>query len=115
MTEPTINLFVLGNGESRYGISVHNLQRQGKVWGCNGMYRDYDLDGLIAVDPMLEHEIYRSGYCDENKVYFRDWENMPNEHYEMMKEAQSSNMKNPTIREWKHTPDNPHSASLSRI
>ena len=100
------DLFVLGNGESRKDIDVDLLKTKGKVYGCNAMYREHKLDGLIAVDPMLEHEIYRSGYCDENKVYFRDWENMPNEHYEMMKEAQSSNMKNPTIREWKHTPEN---------
>ena len=99
MTEPTINLFVLGNGESRYGISVHNLQRQGKVWGCNGMYRDYDLDGLIAVDPMLEHEIYRSGYAHKHNVWFRDWDSMPVEHYDMMKEAFVGKMENAKIRE----------------
>ena len=102
----TENLFVLGNGESRTDIDVELLKSKGKVWGCNAIFREHKLDGLIAVDPMLEHEIYRSGYCDENKVYFRDWENMPNEHYDMMKEAQTSNMKNPTIREWKHTPEN---------
>ena len=100
------DLFVLGNGESRKDIDVDLLKTKGKVYGCNALYREHNLDGLIAVDPMLEHEIYRSGYCDNNKVYFRDWENMPNEHYDMMKEAQSSNMKNPTIREWKHTPEN---------
>ena len=77
------DLFVLGNGESRKDIDVDLLKTKGKVYGCNAMYREHKLDGLIAVDPMLEHEIYRSGYCDENKVYFRDWENMPNEHYEM--------------------------------
>ena len=95
----TDNLFVLGNGESRYGISVHNLQRQGKVWGCNGMYRDYDLDGLIAVDPMLEHEIYRSGYAHKHQVWFRDWDSMPADHYDMMKEAFVGKMENAKIRE----------------
>lgn len=102
----TENLFVLGNGESRKDIDVDLLKTKGKVYGCNAIYREHKLDGLIAVDPMLEHEIYRSGYCNENKVYFRDWENMPNEHYEMIKEAQASNMQEPTIREWKHTPEN---------
>ena len=102
----TENLFVLGNGESRKNIDVELLKSKGKVWGCNALYREHNVDGLIAVDPMLEHEIYRSGYCDHNKVYFRDWENMPNEHYDMMKEAQTLNMKDPHVREWKHTPEN---------
>ena len=102
----TENLFVLGNGESRKNIDVELLKSKGKVWGCNALYREHEVDGLIAVDPMLEHEIYRSGYCDHNKVYFRDWENMPNEHYDMMKEAQTLNMKDPHVREWKHTPEN---------
>ena len=100
------NLFVLGNGESRKNIDVELLKAQGKVYGCNAIFREHTIDGLIAVDPMLEHEIYRSGYCDNNKVYFRDWDNLPNEQYEMMKEATSSNMKEPVIREWKHTPEN---------
>ena len=100
------NLFVLGNGESRKDIDVELLKTKGKVWGCNAIYREHVIDGLIAVDPMLEHEIYRSGYCDHNKVYFRDWDNMPNDQYEMMKEATGSGMKNPAIREWKHTPEN---------
>ena len=100
------NLFVLGNGESRKNIDIELLKTQGKVWGCNALFREHTVDGLIAVDPMMTHEIYRSGYCDNNKVYFRDWEDIPADQYEMMKEAQTSNMKNPTIREWKYTPEN---------
>ena len=102
----TENLFVLGNGESRKDVDVDLLKTQGKVWGCNALFREHTVDALIAVDPMMTHEIYRSGYCDHNKVYFRDWDDMPAEQYEMMKEAQTSNMKDPTIREWKHTPEN---------
>ena len=102
----TENLFVLGNGESRKDVDVELLKTQGKVWGCNALFREHTVDGLIAVDPMMTHEIYRSGYCDYNKVYFRDWEDVPADQYEMMKEAQTSNMKNPTVREWKHTPEN---------
>ena len=99
------DIFVLGNGESRKDIDVELLRLKGKVWGCNAMYREHKLDGLIAVDPMLTHKIYKSGYAHENNCYFRNWDWMPAEHYEMMKEAQSSNMKNPTIREWKYNPE----------
>ena len=50
---------------------------------------------------MLQHEIYRSGYAHKNPTYFRSWDWMPAEHYDMMKEAQCSNLKDPNIREWK--------------
>ena len=96
------NLFVLGNGESRKDIDVELLKSKGKVYGCNAMFREHELDGLIAVDPMLEHEIYQSGYAHKNPCFFRSWDGMPVDHYEMMKEAQTSNMKSPNIREWKY-------------
>ena len=101
----TENLFVLGNGESRKDIDVELLKTQGKVWGCNALYREHEVDGLIAVDPMLEHEIYRSGYVDHNKVYFRDWSDMPADAVEPLTEATKSGMKNPTISEWKSNPE----------
>jgi hypothetical protein len=49
-----VNLYVLGNGESRKDIDINELKKTGKVWGCNAIYRDYILDGLIAVDHDLE-------------------------------------------------------------
>ncbi len=99
------NLFVLGNGESRKHIPVDMLKYSGKVWGCNGMYREHKLDGLIAVDPMLTHTIYRSGYAHENPCYFRSWDWAPVDHYDMMKEANLSNLANPKVREWKYNPE----------
>ena len=95
------NLFVLGNGESRKDIDVELLKSKGKVYGCNAIFREHELDGLIAVDPMLEHEIYQSGYAHKNPCYFRSWDGMPVDHYEMMKEAQTSNMNSGNLREWK--------------
>ena len=100
-----MNLFVLGNGESRKDIDVELLKTKGKVWGCNAIYREHELDGLIAVDPMMTHEIYRSGYAHKNPCYFRSWDSMPVEHYDMMLEAQSSNMENPNIKDWKYNPE----------
>jgi len=101
----TENLFVLGNGESRKDIDVELLKSKGKVWGCNALYREHEVDGLIAVDPMLEHEIYRSGYIDHNKVYFRDWDDLPGDTLESMIEATKSSMKNPKLSEWKSNPE----------
>ena len=97
------DLFVLGNGESRKDIDVDLLKAKGKVYGCNAIFREHELDGLIAVDPMLEHEIYQSGYAHKHPCYFRSWDDMPVDHYEMMLEAQVSQMnKTPNIREWKY-------------
>ena len=97
------DLFVLGNGESRKDIDVDLLKAKGKVYGCNAIFREHELDGLIAVDPMLEHEIYQSGYAHKHLCYFRSWDGMPVDHYEMMLEAQISQMNNkPNIREWKY-------------
>ena len=93
------DLFILGNGESRKDIDVDLLKAKGKVYGCNAIFREHELDGLIAVDPMLEHEIYQSGYAHKNPCYFRSWDFMPVDHYDMMKEAQTSQMKSPNIRE----------------
>ena len=101
----TENLFVLGNGESRKDIDVELLKTKGKVWGCNALYREHRVDGLIAVDPMLQHEIYRSGYVDENKVYFRDWSDMPGDAVEPLTQATMSGMKNPKVSEWKANPE----------
>ena len=33
--------FVLGNGESRKGISIGDLKQHGKVYACNGVYRTF--------------------------------------------------------------------------
>ena len=97
------DLFVLGNGESRKDIDVDLIKAKGKVYGCNAIFREHELDGLIAVDPMLEHEIYQSGYAHKHPCYFRSWDDMPVDHYEMMLEAQVSQMnKTPNIREWKY-------------
>ena len=61
--------FVYGNGESRKGFKVSNYG--GTSWGCNAIYRDHNLDGLISVDPGIIHEIYHSGYAFKYKCYFR--------------------------------------------
>jgi hypothetical protein len=54
--------FVLGNGRSRLGIDPNQLEKKGKVYGCNAIYRDFLPDYLIAVDPKMVIEI------DKNKI-----------------------------------------------
>ena len=49
--------FVIGNGVSRKGIDLNLLNKHGTVYACNAIYRDYDPDYLVAVDPKMIFEI----------------------------------------------------------
>jgi hypothetical protein len=77
-------LFCIGNGRSRDGFNLESLRPHGKIYGCNALYRDFTPDVLCAVDQGICHEIYHSGYCDNNEAWFRSWTKVPAAHYEMM-------------------------------
>lgn len=59
--------FVLGNGTSRKGIDPQKLQKYGKVYGCNALYREMDPDYLVAVDVKMVLEITKKQYQLRNK------------------------------------------------
>ena len=61
--------FVLGNGESRKGIKVSELQKHGTVFACNGVYRTERPDYLVAVDPKMIFEIGETDYPKNNQVW----------------------------------------------
>jgi len=61
--------FVLGNGESRKGISIEDLKQKGTVYACNAVYRTERPDYLIAVDPKMILEIAETDYPLHNKVW----------------------------------------------
>lgn len=63
--------FVLGNGISRQGISLPQLQSLGKVYGCNALYREFTPDVLIATDRPIAAAIQESGYAKQHKFYTR--------------------------------------------
>ena len=75
-------VFCIGNGESRINYDLEKLKKYGKVYGCNALYRDFTADHLTAVDMGIMHEIYNSGYSQNNNTLFRDWNKMPGEMYE---------------------------------
>ena len=81
-------VFIIGNGESRRGIDLAELNQYGKTYGCNALYRDYTPDALIAVDHRMAHQIYWSGYPLDNVCYFRDWNRMPADSYQMLLDPQ---------------------------
>ena len=77
-------VFCIGNGESRKDFDLEKLRPHGKIYGCNALYRDFKPDVLCAVDMGIMHEIYNSGYAQDNKVVFRDWNKMPGHMYEQL-------------------------------
>ena len=75
-------VFCIGNGESRKNFELEKLRPHGKIYGCNALYRDFTPDHLSAVDMGIMHEIYNSGYSQNNPTLFRDWNRMPGMMYE---------------------------------
>ena len=76
-------VFLIGNGESRKDFDLETLRSYGKIYGCNAIYRDFKPDALIAVDHGIMHEIYQNGYGYENQCYFREWNPLPAETYDL--------------------------------
>ena len=78
----TKTVFCIGNGQSRSPVDLIKLRPHGKIYGCNGLYRDFTPDVLCSVDGPMMHEIYQSGYADNNETWFRDWNPVPGMVYE---------------------------------
>jgi len=70
-------VFCIGNGQSRSPIDLIKLRPHGKIYGCNGLYRDFTPDVLCSVDGPMMHEVYQSGYADNNETWLRDWNPIP--------------------------------------
>ena len=66
-------VFAIGNGESRKSIDLNELREFGIIYGCNALYRDFQPDALVCVDPAIKTEIWNTDYLLENKAYFKDW------------------------------------------
>ena len=63
--------FVLGNGQSRASVDLVQLQQLGPIYGCNGLYRDWEPHCLVATDRPIAEAIQRSGYSKKNRFYTR--------------------------------------------
>ena len=70
-------VFCIGNGQTRSSVDLIKLRPHGKIYGCNGLYRDFSPDVLCSVDGPMMHEVYQSGYADNNETWFRDWNPVP--------------------------------------
>lgn len=63
--------FVLGNGQSRSGLPLHDLQQHGLIYGCNALFRDFAPNVLVATDRPIAQHIEETGYSLKNKFYTR--------------------------------------------
>lgn len=61
--------FVLGNGTSRKNLDLETLRGKGTIYACNAVYRHFEPDVLIAVDPKMVHEIVADGYHHNHVVW----------------------------------------------
>lgn len=63
--------FVLGNGISRRGLSLDNIQQFGPIYGCNALFREFTPTVLVATDKPIALHIEETGYPKQNKFYTR--------------------------------------------
>ena len=67
---------VIGNGESRSWFNP-SKDNEFVTWGCNAIYRDGEVDNLVAVDYAMQQEIVESQYPLKNKCWFTNWSTVP--------------------------------------
>ena len=63
--------FVLGNGVSRSGLPLLHIQKLGKIYGCNALYREFTPDVLVATDRHIATQIQENGYAVKHRFYTR--------------------------------------------
>jgi hypothetical protein len=63
--------FVLGNGVSRAGLPLEQIQKLGKIYGCNALYREFVPDVLVACDRPIATQIQETGYSAQHRFYTR--------------------------------------------
>lgn len=63
--------FVLGNGISRQGVDLRQLQQFGPIYGCNALYREFIPNALISTDKPIATHIQESGYSAQHRFHTR--------------------------------------------
>ena len=74
--------WVIGNGPSRKSVNLEDLKKEGVVYGCNALYRDWEPDYLVANDWRMMLEIIDAGY--KGRCVFCDFNPLPAETYDIM-------------------------------
>jgi len=62
MIDPKLETaYIIGNGASRQMVNLNHLPN-GRIYGCNALYREFIPDWLIAIDRGMIEEINRSDF-----------------------------------------------------
>ena len=72
--------YVVGNGPSRKSVNLEDLKKEGVVYGCNALYRDWEPDYLLANDWRMMLEIIAAGY--KGRCVFCDFNPLPAETFD---------------------------------
>ncbi len=72
-----MNVFCIGNAESRRGIDLEKYRPHGKLYGCNALTRDFTPDVITSVDNGIMHEIFHKGLAYQIPCFFRNWTKLP--------------------------------------
>lgn len=62
-------MLIIGNGESRKNIDLTKINAT--MFGCNGIYRDYNVRHLICVDRKMVREAVEAKYNQTSFIYTR--------------------------------------------
>lgn len=65
---------IIGNGVTRRRFDLKKAATEYTTFGCNGLYREFEPDYLIALDGNMINEIKNSGF-PEDKLFVPDVEN----------------------------------------
>ena len=64
-------IVVIGNGKSRQHMDLQEIKNKAWTFGCNALYRDFDPDFLLSIDPHVTHEIVDTDYVLNNILYIK--------------------------------------------
>ena len=73
----TKEAYIIGNGHSRLQVDLTELRKEGTIFGCNALYRDFSPDWLLSGDATIIKEICKTGYPENNHCIFPDWAPIP--------------------------------------
>jgi len=65
-----LKIHVIGNGQSREGFALNQIQNH--TIGCNAVHRDHTCDEYVAVDIRMVEEILRNDANKGKTIYTRD-------------------------------------------
>ena len=82
----TKEAYIFGNGPSRLEVDLTELKKEGTIFGCNALYRDFSPDWLLAGDARIIKELCDVGYPEKNWCIFPDWDPIPGEFRETLLE-----------------------------